>query len=367
MFLVYFKNMKKAITILIAPSSFKGTFTAIEVALAIKKGVLKTLPNAKTILCPLSDGGDGFLDAMVPKQKIKRCLATNPLGKKIWTSWGTISTTAIIELAKVSGLILVPPKKRNPLITTTYGVGEIIKKALNLGFRKFIIGVGGSATNDAGAGLLQALGVKFLDKSGKELKPGGGSLINLAKIDTSGLDPRIKKSKIVIASDVSNPFTGKKGASLVYAKQKGATGKMAERLENSLKQFNKVVKRQFKIDLNKVYGSGAAGGAAGGLHAILGAKIVPGIEIVFEKINIDKILKNVDLVITGEGCLDEQTLYNKAPIAIAKKAKNIKTIAIAGSLGPGYKKVKNQGIDEIIQTPGEKNLIRICLPKSLKL
>jgi len=340
--------------IIIAPDSFKGNLSALEVAKLIEKGVRRVYPGAKIIKIPMADGGEGTVKSLVDatKGKIIRKEVTGPLGKRIKASYGILGDkkTAIIEMASASGLPLVPKKKRNPLLTTTYGTGELIRDALDKGSRKIIVGIGGSATVDGGAGMAQALGVRLLDKKGREIGFGGGALGNLESIDVSKMDERIKKTEVLVASDVDNPLTGPKGAAKVYAPQKGATPSMVERLEKNLKRYASIIKRDLKKDIKDIPGTGAAGGLGAGLIAFLDAKIRLGVDIVIETVGLEKRLKDADLVITGEGKMDSQTIYGKTPIGVAKLAKKhkIPVVAIVGEVGEGVEIVYEHGIDKIM-------------------
>ena len=340
--------------ILIAPQSYKGSISAIKVAEAIKQGALNIFPDIKSLIIPVADGGDGTLETLVESTNgtIHNSNATGPLGNSIPVIWGTLgdSKTAIIEMARISGLALVPQNKRNPYYTTSYGLGEIIKEALDLGYRKFIIGIGGSATNDGGAGMAQALGAKLTDENKKPIDLGGLALNEITKIDISGIDPRINESEILVACDVNNPLCGPNGASFIYGPQKGASPEMVKTLDDALYHFGSQLIRDTGINIMEIEGSGAAGGMGGGMVGFLNAKLKPGIEIVLDSLDFDKSLKNVDLVITGEGQIDFQTVFSKAPIGVAKHAKkyNIPVIAICGSLGENYQDVHSHGIDAVI-------------------
>lgn len=340
--------------ILIAPQSYKGSISAIKVAEAIKEGALNIFPSIESLIIPVADGGDGTLETLVESTSgtIHNSNATGPLGNSIPIIWGTLgdSKTAIIEMARISGLALVPQNKRNPYYTTSYGLGEIIKEALDLGYRKFIIGIGGSATNDGGAGMAQALGAKLTDANKKSIDFGGLALNEITKIDISGIDPRINESEILVACDVNNPLCGPNGASFVYGPQKGASPKMVKTLDDALYHFGSQLISDTGINIMEIEGSGAAGGIGGGMLGFLNAKLKPGVEIVLDTLDFDKSLKNVDLVITGEGQIDFQTVFSKAPIGVAKHAKkyNIPVIAICGSLGENYQDVHSHGIDAVI-------------------
>lgn len=346
--------MNKKLHILIAPQAFKGTLSAYEAAQAMAVGVQQVLPNAYTILSPLSDGGDGMLDILLKAKggSIKTSKATNALGKKVKAKWGVLpqGPTAIIELAQICGLASMPHSQRNPLMTTTFGVGEVIRSALDAGIEDFLIGLGGSATNDGGAGIAQGLGARLMDRRGNDLPFGGGSLAKLEKIDLSGLDHRLKKCRFKVACDVNNPLVGPTGASLIYSPQKGASPKTANKLEAALTHYADILEKMLGRNYHKLPGSGAAGGAATGLAAFLGAELMLGADLLIDMLEVERYLKTADLVITGEGCLDNQSLYNKAPIGIAKRAKKhgLPVIAIVGSIGQGYHKAHEYGIDAIM-------------------
>ena len=337
--------------IVVAPQAFKGSLSATEVGNSMIKGIENVIENSTNLLVPVADGGDGTLETLVESSqgKINSIKVTGPLGEQQNSAWGALgkNKTAIIEMARSSGLALVPINKLNPLISTTYGLGEVILDALNQGYRDFIIGIGGSATNDAGAGMAQALGAKLLDSNGNELPFGGESLSKLNSINIDGIDTRIKESNFAIACDVNNPLTGPEGASAIYGPQKGATPEMVNTLDQALTNFAEIVEKDLGIKINDVEGSGAAGGLGGGLIAFLNGKLRKGVDIVLDFVDIDKALTNTNLVITGEGQLDFQTIYNKAPIGVAKRAKHlgIPVIAISGSLGENFSVVHEHGID----------------------
>ena len=337
--------------IVVAPQAFKGSLSATEVGNSMIKGIENVIENSTNLLVPVADGGDGTLETLVESSqgKINSIKVTGPLGEQQNSAWGALgrNKTAIIEMARSSGLALVPINKLNPLISTTYGLGEVILDALDQGYRDFIIGIGGSATNDAGAGMAQALGIKLLDSNGNELPFGGESLSKLKSIDVDGIDARIKESNFAIACDVNNPLTGPEGASAIYGPQKGATPEMVNTLDQALTNFAKIVEKDLGIKINNVEGSGAAGGLGGGLIAFLNGKLRKGVDIVLDFVDIDKALTNTNLVITGEGQLDFQTIYNKAPIGVARRAKHlgIPVIAISGSLGENFSVVHEHGID----------------------
>lgn len=341
--------------IVIAPQAFKGCASAHVIASTIAAGVHRTLPTAHLILAPVADGGDGTLDILLAAKSGERhhSQISGANGKKKSVLWGALTNafpkTAIIESAEVCGLAALQKKMNNPLFTTTYGVGTLIGLALEKGYRRLFIGLGGSATNDAGAGLAQALGVRFLDARGKELPKGGGALAHLRSIDISNLNPLIKEAEIIAGCDVINPLIGPNGASHVFSPQKGASKAMANQLDDALTNFARVVKKEFGEDISLVPYLGAAGGTAASLLLFCHAKIVSGAVWILNEINFDKILENADLVITGEGCIDFQTASLKAPLAVAQAAKkhNIPVIAIGGTFGEGVKILKAKGIDAI--------------------
>ena len=341
--------------IVVAPDSFKGSLTAIEVSDAIEQGIREVFPEAEIVKIPMADGGDGTVQCLVNATggEILREKVTGPLGGEVLASYGILGDkkTAVIEMAEASGLTLVPENQRNPLITTTYGTGQLIKAALDQGCRKMIIGIGGSATNDGGTGMLQALGVKLLNQEGKEVSFGGGELKKIFRIDTKYLDNRLSETKVLIASDVSNPLCGPQGASRIYGPQKGATPEIIEELDKSLSYFAELIKRDLNKDVKDIPGAGAAGGLGASLMAFLNAELRPGIEIMIEIVKLEQAIKYADLVITGEGKIDSQTIYGKAPIGVAKIAKKYKVpvMAIAVILGEGADIVYQHGIDFLMK------------------
>jgi len=357
--------------IVVAPDSFKGSLTAIEVAGGIERGIREIFPEAEIIKIPMADGGDGTVQCLVNATggKILREKVTGPLGEEVLASYGILGDkkTAVIEMAEASGLTLVPVNKRNPLLTTTYGTGQLIRAALDQGCRKMIIGIGGSATNDGGAGMVQALGAKLLDEEGKEIGFGGGELKKISRIDIRHMDKRLSDTKILVASDVTNPLCGPKGASRVYGPQKGATPEMAEELDKSLAHFAKIIKRDLHKDVKDMPGAGAAGGLGASLMAFLNAELRPGIDIVIEVVKLEEAIKGADLVITGEGKIDSQTIYGKAPIGVAKIAKkyNIPVIAIAALIGDDADIVHQYGIDNLIKV--SEPPVSLTEPKSKKI
>ncbi|MCK5849880.1 MAG: glycerate kinase [Kiritimatiellae bacterium] len=335
----------------IAPDSFKGSLTALEAATCIERGLKIALGRISVVKIPMADGGDGTARTIVEATggRMARCSVTDPLGRKIKSSFGLTGDgkTAIVEMATASGLALLTPRERNPMKTSTRGTGELVLRALKLKAKNILIGIGGSATNDGGTGMARALGIRFLDKNGRNIPEGGGGLSKLVKIDMSGLDSRILKTKIEVACDVDNPLTGPSGAACIYGPQKGATPAMVKELDANLRKLAKIIKRDIGADILTVPGSGAAGGLGAGLMAFLGGTLRPGIDIVIDSVKLEKKLKGCDLVITGEGRMDSQTVFGKTPAGVAKVARKlgIPVIAISGSLGKGVADVHNIGIE----------------------
>ncbi|MEG6565757.1 glycerate kinase [Thermoanaerobacterium saccharolyticum] len=334
--------------ILVAPDSYKGSLSSREVIEAMAEGIRRVV-DADIIKVPIADGGEGTVDALIFSSggKIVEAEVVGPIGNTVKGFFGILKDgTAVIEIAASSGLNLVPNGMRNPLVTTTYGVGQLIKKALDEGCRRFIVGLGGSATNDGGAGMMEALGAKLLDEDGKDVPYGGGNLSRLKKIDVDGLDKRIYESSFTVASDVANPLCGKNGASYVYGPQKGATPEMVNILDKNLYHYAKIVEKVIGKDFKDTPGAGAAGGLGFSLIAFLNAKIKSGIEIVMEAANMEEKIKCCDVVITGEGNTDFQTVFGKAPAGIAAIAQRYgkKVIILSGGLGSGYKELYKIGV-----------------------
>ncbi|HFR4114546.1 TPA: glycerate kinase [Yersinia enterocolitica] len=339
--------------IVIAPDSYKESLSALDVAVQIEAGFRTQFPDAQYIKLPVADGGEGTVEAMVAATtgRIIQVNVTGPLGDKVAAFYGISGDekSAFIEMAAASGLELVPPELRNPLKTTSYGTGELICNALDQGVKHIIIGIGGSATNDGGAGMVQALGVKLLDKQGKQIGFGGGKLAELDVIDISGLDPRIKQCQIDVACDVSNPLTGSEGASAIFGRQKGATPEMVSQLDDGLQHYAGIIKRYLDIDVDQVEGAGAAGGLGAALLAFCGAALSPGIDIVTDALGLDALVRDATFVITGEGRIDSQTIHGKVPIGVARVAKryNKPVIGIAGSLTDDVDVVYEHGLDAV--------------------
>jgi len=339
--------------IVIAPDSYKESLTALEVATEIEAGFRAVFPRAEYIRLPMADGGEGTVAALVAATggTLVEVEVTGPLGEPVKACYGLTGDgkTAVIEMAAASGLALVAPHLRNPLKTTTCGTGELIKAALEAGVSHLIIGIGGSATNDGGAGMLQALGVRLLDRTGREIGFGGGQLANLDRIDINGMDPRLKACRIEAACDVNNPLSGPKGASAVFGPQKGASPEMVAGLDANLVRYAGLIRRDLGLQVETVPGAGAAGGTGAALLAFFGAQLRPGIEIVMEAVGLEAHVRDADLVITGEGRIDSQTIHGKTPVGVARMAKRHgkPVIGIAGCLADDAGVVHEYGIDAV--------------------
>jgi len=359
--------------VVIAPGSFKESLSAREAAAHIAAGIRDVLPRAEVVCVPMADGGEGTVEALVDATdgRYVRCTVTGPLGDGVRARFGILGDggtapgsgdacvvpassrkggrTAVIEMASASGLALVPPRHRNPLVTTTFGTGELIRAALDRGVRKILIGIGGSATVDGGSGMAQALGVKLLDARGHGIPSGGGGLAKLDRIDMSGLDPRVKSRRvgIEVACDVRNRLTGKTGAARVYGPQKGATPGQVRILDKALARLAEVIRRDLGVDVGRLPGSGAAGGLGAGLVAFLGARLRSGGEMVLEAVDLAGKMQRAEIVITGEGRLDRSSAYGKTPMGVAQTAVKlgIPVVALVGSVGEGAHEVLHRGID----------------------
>lgn len=341
--------------ILIAPDSFKGSNSSEKVADYIERGIRKVFSKAEIRKIPIADGGEGTVDALIAGcgGKYYETVVTGPLGEKVEAAFGVLlDGSAVIEMAAASGLPLVPENCRNPLRTTTYGTGELIQAALDLGCKKILIGIGGSATNDGGVGMAQALGALFTNEEGKEVGLGGGNLDKIAAVDLSNMDPRLKETEIIVACDIDNPLCGESGASAVFAPQKGATPEMVEILDQNLLHLAALTKEQLGVDYAQAAGAGAAGGLGFGLMAYCGAKMCSGIEAVLQMVQVDHLLDDCDLLITGEGKMDGQSIHGKVPVGIAAHAKNknVPVLAIVGDIGEGAENVYAYGINSIMST-----------------
>lgn len=337
--------------IVIAIDSFKGSMSSLDAADAFEAGAKKVYPDAEIIKVSLADGGEGTVEALVKGSngKIINIDVNGPLMEKTKSFYGILGNdnTAVLEMASASGLTLIPIERRNPKETTTYGTGELIKDAIKNGCRNFIVGIGGSATNDGGIGMLSALGYRFLDKNNEILAPIGKNLININQIDSSNVIEELKECQFLVACDVDNPLHGPKGAAYVYGRQKGGTDEIIKELDEGLKHYDAMIKKYNGKEIGEVKGAGAAGGLGGGFIGFLNAQLKPGIEIVIDSVKLEEKVKDADLVITGEGRIDFQTSMGKTPVGVAKVAKkhDAMVIAIAGSISDDANEVHEHGID----------------------
>ncbi|GFN33992.1 glycerate kinase family protein [Paenibacillus xylaniclasticus] len=350
---------------MLAPDSFKESMTAKEVCEAMEVGIKRAIPDAICIHVPMADGGEGTVQSLVDATggMLVPMEVTGPLGTPVQAHYGILGdgTTAVIEMASASGIHHVTKETRNPLITTTLGTGELIRACIEKGITNIILGIGGSATNDAGAGMATALGYKFLDKDGYEIPLGGGFLGELASIDTSNVIPQLREVSITIASDVTNPLCGLRGASVVFGPQKGATPEMVQRLDANLLHFSRIVEDQLGIAVADVPGAGGAGGLGAGLMAFTNSRMKKGVDIVIEYTGLEHKMKDVDYCFTGEGGIDIQTKFGKTPYGVAQVArrtnKQIKVIALAGCIGKNVEDLYEEGFDAIFGiVPGAANL-----------
>ena len=340
--------------VLVAPDSFKGSLTAVQAARAMSRGVRAVFPEAEVREVPIADGGEGTVEALVEATlgRLLRRTVTGPLGEPVEAAFGVLGdgATAVVETAAASGLPLVPEARRDPRLTTTRGTGELVRAALDAGKRRIVIGLGGSATNDGGAGLARALGVRFLDGAGEELPEGGAALTRLARLDLRGLDPRLAACDLVVACDVDNPLCGPRGASAVFGPQKGATPAAVQELDAALCRFAEVAAAATgRAGAATHPGAGAAGGLGAGLLFFTPARFRPGVELVLEAVGFAELLKGVDLVITGEGHTDGQTAMGKAPVGVASLARRqgVPVICLSGGLGEGADAVLARGVDAL--------------------
>ncbi|WP_255556917.1 glycerate kinase [Sodalis sp. dw_96] len=337
----------------LAPDSFKESMTAKQVCVAMEQGFKTVFPDAEFVHVPMADGGEGTVQSLVDATggKLFQQEVTGPLGSRVKAGYGVLGDgkTAVIEMASASGIQYINAENRNPLIATSYGTGELIKACLHRGIRRIIIGIGGSATNDGGAGMAQALGVKLLDGDGGELPYGGGALGRLHDIDLSGLDPAIGETEIIVACDVTNPLCGEHGASAVFGPQKGATAEMIQTLDGNLAHYAMIIRQQLRREVGTIAGAGAAGGLGAGLLAFTQCELKKGIDIIIDFSKLNEKLAGADYCITGEGGIDFQTKFGKTPYGVAKAAKvrNVPVIALAGRIGKGTDELYQEGIDAI--------------------
>ena len=337
--------------VVVAIDSLKGSLSSIEAGMAIRDGVLAAKSDAEVIVKPLADGGEGTTDALIEGMNGKRIdlTVTGPMGTPVNAYYGYLadSHTAVMEMASAAGITLVPAAEKNPLLATSYGVGEMMNDALQRGCRNFIIGIGGSATNDGGIGMLKALGVRFLDENGEDAGEGGQALAKVTQIDVSGLNPLLKECHIQVACDVNNPLCGENGSTYVYGPQKGVTEDMKKQLDEDMAHFAMVTSETLGNDYHDTPGAGAAGGLGFAFLSYIGATLTPGIELILDAVRLEQELPNADIVVTGEGCLDFQTAMGKAPVGVARLAKkyHAKVIAFAGSVTKEASACNKEGID----------------------
>ena len=340
--------------IIVAPDSFKGSLTALQAAEAIEQGIRHVLPDAEVVRFPLADGGEGTCEALVlaSEGRFVQEKVTGPLGEPVEVTYGILGddVTGVVEMAQAAGLGLVPPDRRDPLITTTYGVGELIKAALSAGCTRLVVGLGGSATNDGGAGMAQALGAKLIGSDGQELPRGGAALLDLERIDVSGLDPRLENAVVYAATDVTNPLVGPEGASAVYGPQKGATPEMVETLDRALNHWGEIIQRDLGVEVREMSGAGAAGGLAAGLVAFCGVEIRSGASLVLRTLRFEEYLGPADIIFTGEGRLDRQIEFGKAisGVALLAEKHQIPVVAFTGRLDIEPDKLAARGVKGVV-------------------
>ena len=337
--------------VVVAIDSLKGSLSSMEAGLAIKEGVLAAQPDAEVIVKPLADGGEGTTDALIEGMNGERIdlTVTGPMHTPVDAYYGYLreTNTAVMEMASAAGITLVPDKEKNPLLATSYGVGEMIIDAIQRGCRNFIIGIGGSITNDGGIGMLKALGVRFLDEKGEDAGEGGQALAKVARIDVSGMNPLLKECHIQVACDVNNPLCGENGSTYVYGPQKGVTEDMKKTLDEAMAHFARVTSESLENDYMNTPGAGAAGGLGFAFLAYVGATLTPGIELILDAVGLEDELSGADVVVTGEGRLDFQTAMGKAPVGVARLAKkyNARVVAFAGSVTKEATACNKEGID----------------------
>ena len=340
-------------TFVLAPDSFKESMTAKEVCISMEAGLKKQFPEANFVHVPMADGGEGTMQSLVDATdgRVMDLDVKDPLGRTVKAQYGILGDgrTGVVEMASASGIHLVSPEERNPLLTSTYGTGQLIKACLDEGVSKIIVGIGGSATNDGGSGMARALGAKFLGKDGYEVPQGGGYLSEVATIDVSDLDPRLKETVLMVACDVTNPLCGDEGASAVFGPQKGATPLMVKQLDESLAHYAELIKTQLGAEVKDIPGAGAAGGLGAGLLAFTNATLKRGIDIVIQFTGLEEYIKKADYVFTGEGGMDFQTKFGKTPYGVAKVSQKHgkKVIGLTGNIGQGIEELYEEGFTSI--------------------
>jgi glycerate kinase len=353
--------------IIVAPDSYKGSVSAVAVAQAMERGILRVFPEAEVCKVPIADGGEGTVEALVAATggKIFQAPVSDPLGQPISAHWGVLGDgrTAVIEMAAASGLPLVHRSRRDPRITCTHGTGQLIRAALDAGLRRIIIGIGGSATNDGGVGMARALGARFMDAEGSPLAEGGAALASLHHIDLSGLDPRLLETEITVACDVDNPLCGARGASAVFGPQKGASLDAVSELDAALGHFAALASTVTGRQVATLPGAGAAGGLGAGLMFFTQARLKPGVEIVLDAVGFAGLVEGASFVLTGEGRTDFQTAFGKAPVGVAKLAKQyaVPVFCLSGGLGEGADDVLAHGIDAVMSTCDRPMSLEECI------
>ncbi len=359
--------------IVVAPDSYKGSVSASAVASAMERGIHQVFAGAEVRKIPIADGGEGTVEALVTATggQLKTSIVTAPLGERIAAQWGVLGDgrTAVIEMAAASGLTLLAAERRDPLRATTLGTGELVRAVLDAGLRRIIIGIGGSATNDGGAGMARALGARFFAADGSELGEGGAALAKLDRIDLAGLDARLAETELIVACDVDNPLCGPRGASAVFGPQKGASPEMVQTLDAALAHFAECARRATGRDVAQRPGAGAAGGLGAGLMFFTPATLRPGVEIVLEAVGFSEVVKDADFVITGEGRTDFQTAFGKAPVGVAKVAKlhSVPVFCLSGGLGEGADDVLAQGIDALMSICDKPMALTDCMQQGSAL
>lgn len=359
--------------IIAAPNAFKGSLSATEAAKAMNKGILAAIPDCDITCVPVADGGDGLTEVMAQalSGNLVEVTVMDPVFEPLFSvvCLAENQGIAVIEMARASGLALLPKEKQDPTKTTTYGTGELIRAALDRGVKRIVVGLGGSATCDGGIGMASALGYKFLDKDGTVLVPAGGSLRMIHSIDRSEVDDRLQHTVFEGVCDVTNPLTGPNGASYVYSSQKGATLKQVKELDEGLENLAEVIQREMGIDVREMRGAGAAGGLGGGLHAFLGARLRKGIDLVIDIVNLKEKIRGADLVLTAEGQIDFQTKYDKAPAGVARAAKEagVPCIAICGGVGERIEELYDIGIDAVFTLCNGPQTLEAAMQDSFNL
>jgi glycerate kinase len=359
--------------VVVAPDSFKGSLSAVQAALAMERGILEAWPDSRVVKIPIADGGEGTVEALVTATcgRYQTCTVRGPLGRPVEARWGILGDgrTAVVEMAAASGLTLVPEGRRDPRIASTFGTGQLIRAVLDAGFRRLVIGIGGSATNDGGSGMAKALGVRLLDGRGDTLPEGGAALSRLASVDLSRVDPRLAGTEILVACDVDNPLTGPRGASAVYGPQKGATPAVVAELDAALEGYARVCGEATGRDVAGLPGAGAAGGLGAGLLLFTPARLVPGIDLVLDSTRFDDQVRGASLVVVGEGRTDHQTAMGKAPVGVARVAARhgVPVLLVSGSLGPGAEEVLAHGIGRIVQASPPEMPLQEAMARAAEL